>query len=91
MGWPHPDHLLRALTPEQFQEWCEFYALEPWGFDIEDVRHGALISYIVRALGGNRDARPTDFMMGEHGRQEVDDLEKARSLFGGGRGLDDDG
>ena len=49
LGWPHPDCLLDALTPEQFAEWADYYNLEPWGFEVEDLRVGILASTIARA------------------------------------------
>jgi hypothetical protein len=40
LGFLHPDELLQALTAQQWAEWLEFYALEPWGFPVDDLRHG---------------------------------------------------
>lgn len=64
MGWPHPDYLLKALSPRQFAEWAEFYNTEPWGFDVDDARLGVLCASIFRSQG-SKTAKPEDFMMGE--------------------------
>lgn len=53
----HPDYLLEALTAEQFAEWSEFYALEPWGFGVDEARFGMLGSVIAATAGGKIDPK----------------------------------
>lgn len=60
----------------QFEEWAAFYALEPWGFHIDDVRMGILASTILRAAGSKR-SKPQDFLLGDRQQEEPDDFAKA--------------
>ncbi len=60
-GWPSPDDVLNFLSPAEFNEWGEFFALEPWGFGVEDLRLGKLSSVIAGAAGAKTE--PKDFMM----------------------------
>lgn len=32
-------------------EWAEFYGIEPWGFEIEDLRHARLLGHVARVAG----------------------------------------
>jgi len=66
LGYPHPDHLMQAITGPQLADWLDFYAVEPWGDTRADLRAGIVAAVIANA---NRDAKrrpepftPADFM-----------------------------
>ncbi len=42
LGYPHPDHLLAELSHRQFEEWVDYYNLEPWGAQRDDARTAQL-------------------------------------------------
>ncbi|HMW57858.1 hypothetical protein [Accumulibacter sp.] len=59
---------LRAvLSYAEFQEWCWYYQIEPWGEDRADLRAGIVASTIANYAGklraeGADPAIPADFM-----------------------------
>ena len=59
---------LRAvLSYAEFQEWCWYYQIEPWGEDRADLRAGIVASTIANYAGklraeGAEPAIPADFM-----------------------------
>jgi len=59
---------LRAvLSYAEFQEWCWYYQIEPWGEDRADLRAGIVSSTIANYAGkvrseGTQQAMPADFM-----------------------------
>ena len=59
---------LRAvLSYAEFQEWCGYYQIEPWGEDRADLRAGIVASTIANYAGklraeGAEPAIPADFM-----------------------------
>ena len=59
---------LRAvLSYAEFQEWCLYYQIEPWGEDRADLRAGIVASTIANYAGKERSngadpALPADFM-----------------------------
>ena len=59
---------LRAvLSYAEFQEWCLYYQVEPWGEDRSDLRAGIVASTIANYAGRQRaddaePARPVDYM-----------------------------
>ena len=59
---------LRAtLSYSEFQEWCLYYQVEPWGEDRADLRAGIVASTIANYAGkvradGADPALPADFM-----------------------------
>lgn len=59
---------LRAvLSYAEFQEWCLYYQIEPWGEDRADLRAGIVASTIANHAGklraeGTDPALPADFM-----------------------------
>lgn len=66
LGYPHPDHLMQAITGPQLADWLDFYAVEPWGDTRADLRAGIVAAVVANA---NRDAKrrpepfaPSDFM-----------------------------
>jgi hypothetical protein len=64
LGYLHPDDLLEDLTAQQWAEWLEFYALEPWGFPVNDMRHGMLCAAVLAPHMKKGDtAEPRNFML----------------------------
>jgi hypothetical protein len=59
--------LRAALSYAEFQEWCLYYQIEPWGEDRSDLRAGIVASTIANYAGRQRSdgaepARPVDYM-----------------------------
>ena len=79
LGWPHPDYLLKLLTDKQFKEWCSYYALEPWGFEVEDARQALLNASVLRAAGA-KTVKPEQFSMAF--KSEPTMFDKALQAFG---------
>lgn len=69
------------LSVRQFLEWAEFYELEPWGFEVEDMRMSMICASIFRAAGA-KNVKPRDFLMGTPLSEEVepDPKDFARTL-----------
>jgi hypothetical protein len=40
LGIPHPDHLQAILSPRQIDDWMNFYAVEPWGAQWDNMLMG---------------------------------------------------
>lgn len=76
-------------------EWAEFYELEPWGFEVEDMRMAMICASIFRAAGA-KNVKPRDFLMGTPLSEEVDpdpkDFAKTLArMFGAKDSKDEDG
>lgn len=80
LGWPHPDFLMEVLSHEQYLGWLRYYGCEPFGFEVDDVRHGRGCAAVFQAQGVKAEAR--DFMLGEV--EEVSLLDKFRAAIGDG-------
>ena len=57
LGVPHPNYL--PITAGEFQEWAQYWELEPWG---QDWQRTALGAYVAAKIGGSKDATISDFM-----------------------------
>ena len=57
------ERLEREMSSEEFEQWIEFYELEPFGNEekMNDMRHASLCSLSVSIAGS--DSSPNDFMM----------------------------
>lgn len=81
LGRANVDAMLRELTAEQFAEWFAFHGLEPWGFQVENLRMGVIASTTANVSGRlRRQVSPADFMPQE--RRPVDLVEKVKAIFG---------
>lgn len=47
------------LTAEKFAEWCEFFAIEPWGFEQDWLRAGTVGAAIYNAAPFRGENAPT--------------------------------
>lgn len=61
------NELRAVLSYAEFQEWCLYYRVEPWGEDRADLRAGIVSSTIANYAGKERSkaaplAMPSDFM-----------------------------
>lgn len=86
LGCPHPDFLSLLLTERQVREWAEFYALEPWGFGVDDARMAAVMTAIATGFGA-RNVQPERFTLAhalEEARAEEGEAstEQLAGLFG---------
>jgi hypothetical protein len=63
-GFPHPDFLLERLTAQQWAECLEYYALEPFGPTVDDVRHGMQCATMLAPyMKKGQPANPHHFMI----------------------------
>lgn len=79
----------RDMSSREFSEWIAYYNLEPFGSNVEDLRHAQLMALLANA---NRDAKKRkkpykidDFLLGEFEEPETreDDLrDKIWGIFG---------
>lgn len=52
----------------------EYHTVEPWGFEVEDLRHGILAEVVARAAGA--DVHAQDFMVGPIINPEEEEQER---------------
>lgn len=50
------------MSYSEFQSWVKYYGEEPFGDVRADLRAGVVASTLARVMGGNKRARPLDFM-----------------------------
>lgn len=64
LGYSHPDHLMRELTIEQYEEWKAYYMIEPFGNEADYYRTGILAAATLNPhlKRGRKPFKPTDFM-----------------------------
>jgi hypothetical protein len=65
LGYADVDGMLASMTAIQFNEWIEFFEVEPWGFMIEE-RRAAITPTVMANLKTNpkkRRYKETDFML----------------------------
>lgn len=66
--------LVEEMSAEEFDSWMEFYAGEPWGYDIETLRMGILAAEIHNSSGhAKRAAQPRNFFPKVRGREAPKD------------------
>lgn len=52
----------QRLSSAEFVDWCAFYSLEPWGYDIGNWRMGVLGATVANYSGNVKKAlKPSDF------------------------------
>lgn len=79
MGHANVDEMLHGLTGLQMYEWEQFYQVEPFGAQVEELRFGNICAVLANI---NRDSKqsaysPSDFLVtfkAKKERQSVDDL-----------------
>jgi hypothetical protein len=67
------EQLDSSMSYVEFNSWMRFYAEEPFGDVRADLRAGIIASTVAKVMGGNRRARPYDFMPIVRKQQEADD------------------
>ena len=56
------ERLLNEMSAEEFEGWMQFFALEPWGYDVDNLRTGIVAAQVHNSSGhAKRAARPRDF------------------------------
>jgi hypothetical protein len=84
--------LKASISRRELQEWMEFYALEPWGSEIDWFRTGTIAAVVANSAPnrkrGSKAMSPKDFMP-KFGRKRRGDLNpdrlKAELLSGFGK------
>lgn len=57
------EELQQRMTGEEFRDWCAFYALEPWGSEVDNWRMGVLAATTANFSGRSKKSlKPSDFM-----------------------------
>jgi hypothetical protein len=52
-----------AMSSAEFIDWCAFYQLEPWGYEMANWRMGVLGSTVANYSGRlKKPVKPADFM-----------------------------
>lgn len=52
-----------AMSSAEFVDWCAFYSLEPWGYDVGNWRMGVLGATVANYSGNVKKAlKPSDFI-----------------------------
>jgi len=75
-GVPTVEELQCRIDSRQFAEWMAFWAMEPWGAQIDDVRWSVTQSLVANALGGAK-TKPSDFSLCKRiARQSPDEIER---------------
>jgi hypothetical protein len=78
LGGRTVEELQSAMSSDEFTSWCEFYALEPWGSDVENWRMGVVAAVTANYSGrAKRSLDPSDFVPGRTKRMSVDESRKA--------------
>lgn len=74
--------MLEYLSAEQWEEWCEYASIEPWGFPADDLRTGILGATVARGAGA-KDAEPKHFMLRnpEEQAEDADPFDSFSSMF----------
>jgi hypothetical protein len=63
--------MLDGMSSGQFQEWGHFYALEPWGVDVDDYRMAVHLDVIAK-IGGSKSFDPWPLTMRSSLRRTVE-------------------
>jgi hypothetical protein len=59
------EELQHQITSAEFEDWCAFYALEPWGWEAQNWRMGVVASTVANYSGNiKKPVKPSDFMPG---------------------------
>jgi hypothetical protein len=52
-----------AMSSAEFIDWCAFYQIEPWGYEIANWRMGVMGSTVANYSGRlKKPVKPSDFM-----------------------------
>jgi hypothetical protein len=70
------------LTAEQLAEWAEYYAVEPWGFELTDLQQARLMA-LVAQVAGAKEVTYRDFLLDrpEEAEPEEPTLEQLKALL----------
>lgn len=72
------------MSAQQFGAWAEYYAVEPWGFEIDEARIGKICSTILASQGAKVDPREFMHKPPAPAEDEGEDLlAKMKRVFGG--------
>ena len=59
------EELQHQMTSAEFDDWCSFYALEPWGWEAQNWRMGVVASTVANFSGHiKKPVKPSDFLPG---------------------------
>lgn len=73
--------LEQTISSTELQEWIEYYNLEPFGVDRNEIQLASL-SYMLASFMGNTKAKTTDFMPSHHEKPKQKTIsELAKQVF----------
>jgi hypothetical protein len=61
------------MSAAEYRSWVAYYGEEPFGDVRADLRAGIVAAVIARTMGGNKRAKPIDFMPIVRGQRERDE------------------
>ena len=75
------EELQQTMTADEFIEWCAFYQIEPWGFEMANWR-AALVSMTVANFSGRvkKPLKIGDFLPGAKRKRKLTPAELAARL-----------
>jgi len=56
--------MMENISSKQFFDWFKYFNKEPWGYDIENYRHGIVASSVLNSVRGKSSDKiwtPNDF------------------------------
>jgi hypothetical protein len=53
---------INAMPVSEYRDWQAYYTEEPFGDTRADLRAGIIAQTVARCMGGNKHAKPMDFM-----------------------------
>ena len=65
------ERLLAEMPADEFFDWCAFYQLEPWGYEMENWRMGVVAATTANSAGRKKPLKPADFMPKQKRRKAV--------------------
>jgi hypothetical protein len=74
------ERLLEEMPADEFFEWCAFFQLEPWGYEMDNWRMGVVSATVANAAGRKKPLKPSDFMPKPPSRRKLSVEEAQRAL-----------
>lgn len=73
------------MTFDEFRDWCAFYSMEPWGYEIANWRTGVAAATVANFSGrAKKRLNPSDFMPQPPGRSRPMSDKQVRARLAAG-------
>jgi hypothetical protein len=73
--------LQQVMTHAEFVDWCAYYQIEPWGYEMDNWRMGVQAATTANAAGRKRPLKPADFMPKARNKRQQSAADIERSLL----------